>query len=69
MKTLKHILTLLIIALATFSVNAETKKVGKYTINLIPTKADAIYTVGETAEFKLTVKKDGTDFSGADITY
>lgn len=69
MKTLKHISTLLIIALATFSVNAETKKVGKYTINLIPTKADAIYTVGETAEFKLTVKKDGTDFSGADITY
>ena len=69
MKTLKHIFTMLTIFGLTLACYAETKKVGKYQIALKTTKADAIYAVGEKAEFILTIKKDATDFSGADLSY
>ena len=67
---MKHIFTLsLLLAILSLSAFAETKKLGDYEVSLKTSRADAIYCIGDKAEFILSVKKGGKDFSGANITY
>ncbi len=51
------------------SLLAETKTLGDYVVTLKATKPDAIYKIGDTAQFELSIKKGKEEFSGADINY
>ena len=65
-KTLLYTVLLVLFSVCTF---AETKKLGEYEVSLKASKLDAIYKKGEIADFILSVKKNGKDFSGAKIEY
>ena len=69
MKSIKILFSVALVSTLFSSVFAETKKLGEYEVSLKTSKADAIYNIGETAEFVLSIKKNGKDFDGANIEY
>ncbi|MBE6414591.1 MAG: acetylxylan esterase [Verrucomicrobiaceae bacterium] len=69
MNFLKKLFVLILFTQIMSSVFAETKKMGEYVVSLKASKPNAIYKIGDTAEFVLTVTKNGKAFSGANIEY
>ena len=67
MNFLKKLFVLILFTQIMSSVFAETKKMGEYVVSLKASKPNAIYKIGDTAEFVLTVTKNGKAFSGANI--
>ena len=67
MSIFRIVVVLAVCLFGAYSSFSETKKLGDYVVWLKTTKPEAIYKVGDKAEFEIKIFKDGKPFDGAEL--
>ena len=68
MSIFRIVVVLAVCLFGAYSSFSETKKLGDYVVWLKTTKPEAIYKVGDKAEFEIKIFKDGKPFDGAELS-